>query len=351
MNTRQAAIERMNTLGERREPFLFLIDFEEQMPLVLPLSEVDPAQLWYDFSGNTNAPSGKETKPKPVDLQAIPLSFDEFVSAFNPVQRELQAGNTFLLNLTASTRIECSLTFQEIFQHSQARYKLWWRGLDAKALREVHAPPKPPPKSDEFICFSPEPFVRVEGNRIATFPMKGTLPAHLPDARQQLLADKKEEAEHYTIVDLLRNDLSQVAKRVRVERFRYIEEVATHGQTLLQISSEISGELPKNWPDTLGDWFFKLLPAGSVSGAPKRKTLEIIRTVEGKPRGFYTGVGGIFNGNTLDSGVLIRFIEKTPDGLAFRSGGGITFQSDAGAEYRELLDKIYVPIPRNHPVL
>ena len=174
--------------------------------------------------------------------------------------------------------------------------------------------------------------------------MKGTLPADQPDARARLLADPKEEAEHYTIVDLLRNDLSLVAKRVRVDRFRYVEEIATHRGPLLQASSEISGELLPDWPDTLGEWFFRLLPAGSVSGAPKKKTVEIIREVEGQPRGFYTGVAGIFDGKTLDSTVLIRFIEQTADGLYFRSGGGITFQSDARAEYDELLAKIYVPI-------
>jgi len=341
----------MNDLGKRREPFLFLIDFEEQTPIVLSLAEIDPAALRYDFNGLTNAPRRRGLRPPAVEIQPAPVSFETFRRAFDRVQAELRAGNTFLLNLTARTPITLPLGLDEVFQFSEARYKFWWKttpensssekapllgGLGGTGRREF-------PAITEFVCFSPEPFVRVEGTRIATFPMKGTLPAS-QGARARLLADPKEEAEHYTIVDLLRNDLSQVARRVRVERFRYIEEVTTHRGPLLQASSELAGDLPENWPDTLGDWLFRLLPAGSVSGAPKQKTVEIIREIEGQPRGFYTGVAGIFDGKTLDSAVLIRFIERRGAGLAFRSGGGVTFQSDPEAEYRELLAKIYVPI-------
>lgn len=346
MNPRQAAIGRMNDLGKRREPFLFLIDFEEQTPLVLPLAEVDPAALRYDFNGLSNAPWLRSFRPPVVEIQPFPISPSTFREAFDRVQAELRAGNTFLLNLTARTPITLSLGLEEVFQFSEARYKIWWKSMPGSirlAVRRAGTARRVRPPVTEYVCFSPEPFVRVEGNRITTFPMKGTLPAS-EDARARLLADPKEEAEHYTIVDLLRNDLSQVAQRVRVERFRYIEAVTTHRGTLLQASSEIAGDLPSTWPDTLGDWLFRLLPAGSVSGAPKQKTVEIIREVEGQPRGFYTGVAGIFDGKILDSTVLIRFIERTDAGLAFRSGGGITFQSDPEAEYRELLDKIYVPI-------
>jgi para-aminobenzoate synthetase component 1 len=110
------------------------------------------------------------------------------------------------------------------------------------------------------------------------------------------------------------------------------------------VSSEIGGKLPENWQETLGNLLFALLPAGSVSGAPKAKTLEIIREAEGEPRGYYTGVFGVFNGTGLDSSVMIRFIEQTGTGLRYRSGGGITHLSQAPNEYNELLQKIYLPI-------
>jgi len=85
------------------------------------------------------------------------------------------------------------------------------------------------------------------------------------------------------------------------------------------------------------------LPAGSVSGAPKHKTLEIIKKAENYERGYFTGVCGYFDGKNLDSCVMIRFIEQK-NGLVFKSGGGITANSIAQNEYQELINKVYVPI-------
>jgi para-aminobenzoate synthetase component 1 len=135
-----------------------------------------------------------------------------------------------------------------------------------------------------------------------------------------------------------------VAKNVKVEKFRYIEHLITSDKHLLQLSSKISGELPSDYTKHIGDIIFRLLPAGSISGAPKKKTIEIIHEVEPYNRGYYTGIMGYFDGKNLDSGVMIRFIEKTPQGLIYKSGGGITTMSDVNKEYQELIDKVYVPI-------
>src|SRR5690606_17991853 len=145
-----------------------------------------------------------------------------------------------------------------------------------------------------------------------------TIDATTPDARQKILSDKKELAEHVTIVDLIRNDVSQVATKVSVARFRYVEELKTSTKNLLQVSSEITGQLPPDYRSHLGDILVKLLPAGSVSGAPKARTLEIIREAEGKLRGYYTGVFGWYDGNSLDSGVMIRYIEKNGEDYVYR---------------------------------
>jgi para-aminobenzoate synthetase component 1 len=110
------------------------------------------------------------------------------------------------------------------------------------------------------------------------------------------------------------------------------------------VSSEISGELSENWKDELGTLLISLLPAGSICGAPKKKTLEVIKEAEGTDRGFFTGIFGIFDGRELDSAVMIRYIESTENGLQFRSGGGITGRSDPREEYNEMMDKVYVPI-------
>ena len=89
---------------------------------------------------------------------------------------------------------------------------------------------------------------------------------------------------------------------------------------------------------------FDMLPAGSVTGAPKVKTLDIIKNAENYDRGFYTGVAGFFDGKELDSCVLIRYVEKNNGDLIYKSGGGITSQSILEEEYQELIDKIYVPV-------
>ena len=174
--------------------------------------------------------------------------------------------------------------------------------------------------------------------------MKGTIDANLPNAKKRLLENEKELAEHYTIVDLIRNDLSIVAKNVKVKKFQYIEHIKTHRKDLLQMSSEISGELDENWQHRMGEILMTMLPAGSISGAPKKKTLEIIKEAELYDRGYYTGIFGIFDGQNIDSGVMIRYIEKTNEGFIYKSGGGITAKSNWEEEYQELIDKIYIPI-------
>jgi para-aminobenzoate synthetase component 1 len=108
------------------------------------------------------------------------------------------------------------------------------------------------------------------------------------------------------------------------------------------------GKLPNDYAQRIGSILFELLPAGSISGAPKKKTVEVIKAAETYERGYYTGVFGYFDGETLDSGVMIRFIENINGKLYFKSGGGITTFSNAASEYQELTDKVYVPIVRDN---
>jgi para-aminobenzoate synthetase component 1 len=173
--------------------------------------------------------------------------------------------------------------------------------------------------------------------------MKGTIDAAIDNAEAKILANAKEMAEHIMVVDLLRNDLSMVAKDVRVNRFRYIEKIRAGEKELLQVSSEIEGKLESNWHEKLGEIIQTLLPAGSISGTPKRRTLEIIKEVEEYERGYFSGIFGYFDGQNFDSAVMIRFIENTPNGLVYKSGGGITLDSNAESEYQEMQDKIYIP--------
>jgi para-aminobenzoate synthetase component 1 len=113
---------------------------------------------------------------------------------------------------------------------------------------------------------------------------------------------------------------------------------------LLQVSSEISADLPADWRRNLGTILEKITPAGSITGTPKKKTMQIIEKVENYDRGFYTGVFGICRPEELRSAVMIRFVEKNRNGMIYKSGGGITLHSDPRSEYRELESKIYLPL-------
>ncbi len=234
-----------------------------------------------------------QLKVKPANSiywQPSAESFYSYQRSFNIVRQNILAGNSFLTNLTCRTPVDTNLTLKDIYYHSKAIYKLWVK--------------------DAFTVFSPEIFVRIHQGKISSYPMKGTIDASIPSAAQLLMNDPKEAAEHATIVDLIRNDLSMVANQVFVSRYRYIDTLQTNQGAILQTSSEIQGVLPENYPEHLGELIFRLLPAGSITGAPKKKTMQIIREAETYDRGFYTGIMGYSDGINLDSAVMIRFVEQ-----------------------------------------
>jgi para-aminobenzoate synthetase component I len=319
----QAVKALMNEWGAAGIPYLFIIDLEQKKPLVFKLSEMDNNDLLFDVQSHSNL-SEVSRAVTAQSFAKTPESFEAYRAKFDRVCEHIHHGDTYLLNLTSATPIELDLDLRDLFNCVEAKYKLYLK--------------------NQFICFSPETFVRIEDGKIYSHPMKGTIGADVPNAEAVLLNDEKELAEHYTIVDLIRNDLSMVAEHVRVEKFRYIDRLHTNQRDLLQVSSIIAGDLPNDYQSRLGDIIFALLPAGSVTGAPKARTMEIIREVEGKERGYYTGIFGLFDGKLLDSAVMIRYIEETPEGLVFRSGGGITTFSNAESEYQEMIDKVYVPL-------
>ena len=321
MNIDEFAI-RLNHWGQEKIPFLFVVDFEREKPFVCRLEEAISNNILFQIEHHSNVIPGKRNDP--LGLTKHPVSFAEYQKKFDLVSDHLHYGDSFLANLTIKTRIQTNQTLRELFILAEAKYKLLFK--------------------DNFLVFSPETFVRIKDGRIYTFPMKGTIDAGITNAKDVILRDPKELAEHITIVDLMRNDLSLVASNVTVIRFRYIDELKTNYKNLLQVSSEIEGQLPLDYLSQLGTILVKLLPAGSVSGAPKTKTLQIIREAEQEKRNYYTGVFGYFDGVCLESAVMIRYIEKDGDTLYYRSGGGITAQSAIENEYQEAIDKIYVPV-------
>ena len=334
-------VEQLNQWGHEKKPFVFLIDFEQKKPLAwlvdecpdwfqfkftkasslkkseTTLTEIDQASGIVD-SGFTNSKANLKSEnlltKYPIDLAVYQVKFHQVMDA-------LHKGDSFLMNLTIPTPVQNKVDFQTYFDHAKSKYVIWLK--------------------ERFIAFSPETFIQIENGKIATFPMKGTIDASLPNAKELLLNDPKEYAEHATIVDLLRNDLSRVASKVKVTNFRYYEEIQTQNGVIGQVSSSIEGELPTDYASRIGSILYDLLPAGSVSGAPKKKTTELIASIEGTDRGYYTGIAGYFDGVTLDSCVLIRYLGADN---VYHSGGGITFQSDMASEYQEMINKVYVPV-------
>ena len=394
---KQEIIDKINQLASQDEPFLFVINYQGDKAFIRLLSDINPEECLFDFEGRGNLSHAwketwkegtwkeetwkeetwkKETSEKEISettWQIEPPLYEDYERSFNIVKSNIMAGNSYLTNLTCRVPVSCNLSLEEIFHRAKGKYKLLLRRKRTQAEDKAHLKEENIEENlTPFVCFSPETFVRIKGGRIYSYPMKGTLDASLPNAEKQLMEDRKEAAEHATIVDLIRNDLSRVAEDVRVDKYRYIDVLHTNKGNILQTSSEISGRLPEDYLHHLGEILDAQLPAGSITGAPKDKTMQIIQEAEGYDRGFYTGIMGIYDQGELNSAVMIRFIEeetspvdfetdgeknfKAKEGKAsegkepkasrelyFKAGGGITSKSDCQREYEEVIQKIYLP--------
>ena len=206
---------------------------------------------------------------------------------------------------------------------------------------------------------SPEVMVRCEAGKLTLSPIAGTRRRGRSDAEdealaQDLLADPKERAEHVMLVDLGRNDLGRMARpgSVQVERFMEVERFSH----VMHLTSRVTADLAPavgagddgREPDAV-DVLAAAFPAGTVSGAPKRRAMEIIRELEGVPRGPYAGcigwigLGGAADGGAtpvnLDMGIAIRCMWQRDGELFWQAGGGIVHDSDPELEWKEVLNK------------
>lgn len=309
----------MDAMGKRKEPFVFFVDYKAEIGWIGTPKQAKDLGIKYDIGSQSVAVKVNE---KPI-FKKKPISESCYFEKFNQVQKAIKRGDSFLINLTAPTKIESDISIDKIYEIAQAPYKLLVPQF--------------------FTIFSPECFIQIRENKIKSFPMKGTLAVAQHPKPDALINDVKEQAEHATIVDLIRNDLSQVAYPIQVDKYKFIEKVKTNEGDLWQMSSLISGELLDKFKGNFGKIMCQLLPAGSISGAPKNSTIKIIEEIEGYPRGFYTGIMGIYDGHLFDSGVMIRYIEMAENEMIYKSGGGITIFSDGKKEYQELIQKVYLP--------
>lgn len=321
---RQEAIKKMDNLAADDKEFVFIVSYDGQQTYIVEVDQLDEREILVSFPTFSNVPTYLKNEVKPVEWQFTPPSKKVYEKAINQVKTEINAGNSYLVNLTCKVEIETNLDLKDIFFRSDALYRCWI--------------------NQQFVCFSPEIFVRIERDKISSYPMKGTINAALEGAEYLLMNNEKEAAEHATIVDLIRNDLSIVASGVSVAKYRYIDRLLTNRGEILQTSSEIVGKLSPYYQKHVGELLFRLLPAGSITGAPKTETMRIIAEAEEYKRGFYTGVMGHYAKGCLDSAVMIRFVEQENQQLYYKAGGGITAKSNNEDEYLEVIHKVYVPI-------
>jgi len=308
-------IKDINYYGKNKTPFFFIISYDLSNYEVISLENI-PNDILYNINQNNNKTKKSKISIKKHAYLAYSNKFDTIIS-------NIKMGNTYIANLTCKTLITQELDLKNIYNESNSKYNLYYK--------------------NKFISFSPESFIKISNNTISAYPMKGTIDASINNAKELLLNNKKELAEHTMIVDLIRNDLSIVASNVIVNKFRYCEKINAGTKELYQTSSEVSASLNDNWNENIGEIIAKLLPAGSITGTPKKSTVDILNNIEDYKRNFYTGIWGIYDGKNLDSSVLIRFIENDNNKYYYKSGGGITIDSNCQNEYNEMIDKIYLP--------
>lgn len=321
--TSSQAISRLNEWGEHGTPFFFFVNYAGTQWYAAPLDAVDK-RILYRIPGHSNYDASSSAPPQGyTPHRLIAPKIEDYGRGFDIVQDAISRGETRLINLTWRVPFESDFDQRTRFGMGREKYMLMVEGM--------------------FSVFSPEAFIEIENGRIATFPMKGTISTSIPNAEAVLLGSDKEAKEHADSVALLTEELERVATDVETVRYRYCETIADG--RVIQTSSEIAGRVKEQLQGRYGDIIATLLPGGSIAGAPKEASLEVIARAEAYERGFYTGIFGVFDGKRLDTSVMIRFLQYAENGQTyFFGGGGVTGNSSLENEYNELLLKAHATI-------
>ena len=293
---------------------------EDYKRVTAKLDEMENLVLGGKMAERTKGRLLEELKPR--------LSEKEFSAKIERIKHHIHEGDIFQLVFSnpMEARFEGSLldTYRVLRTTNPSPYMFYFSGDDI-----------------EMAGASPETLVKVENGTVRTFPLAGTRPRgknHEEDMRleRELLADEKERAEHNMLVDLGRNDIGRLSKfgSVKVEKYMSIERYSH----VMHIGSEVKGEMRDELHAI--DAVDSVLPAGTLSGAPKIRAMEIIDELEGDRRGIYGGAIGYvdFAGN-LDVCIAIRLAYKRHGKVFVRSGAGIVADSVPENEYRECVNK------------
>ena len=285
-----------------------------------------------EFEGDT--PEKNPAEDSNIDqsfaIQNLRLGIDEksYAQKIAAIQEYIRAGDTYQVNFTDQVRFDFSgsamALFAALVESQPVQYSAFLHG-----------------ENWQILSFSPELFFRLKDRGIVTRPMKGTARRgadHMEDKQiaHWLQNDLKNRSENVMIVDLMRNDLGRICEygSVRVDQLFAVEKY----ETLFQMTSEVSGTLRPGVRSS--DIFASLFPCGSVTGAPKHRTMEIIQELEGGPRGVYTGAIGFFSpAREAVFSVPIRTVVLENNRGAMGVGSGIVIDSQAEEEYRECLLK------------
>lgn len=285
--------------------------------------------IWFGvYDTFTDAAVGvKENSPIAFNMETNYLDYTKKIAA---IKSEIASGNTYQLNYTIRLQgdlpddFSAQATYQALQQAGKANYTALLSTTDF-----------------QIISTSPELFFKWEGNLLTTRPMKGTVRRGVTKEADQaahdwLLNDPKNRAENVMIVDLLRNDLGMIAQpgSVRVPKLMNLEPYPTVWQMTSTVTAKTSPET------SLTNVFKALFPCGSITGAPKARTMEIISQLEDSARGVYCGAIGFLepNGNAIFN-VPIRTISITNNNATYGVGGGIVWDSDAESEFSEIQAK------------
>lgn len=261
-----------------------------------------------------------------IDTEDEPPLPADYAAAFAEVQGQLHAGNSYEVNLTYRLAVASDLDAVTVYLRLRTLNPAPYAGF----LQHSGC---------WLLSSSPERYATVDRHRtIHTKPIKGTTPRGVTPAederlRRHLAADPKFRAENLMIVDLLRNDVGMVSEPGTVD-VPVLMDVESY-PSVHQLVSTVRGRL-RDDVTTVGA-LRALFPAGSMTGAPKLRTMEVIRDVEGTPRGVYSGAFGWISGDgRADLGVVIRSLTTAGDGTwELGTGGGITVDSDVREEYAE----------------